>query len=291
MGKALCISGGGALGAYGGGLAQNLAEKGHKWDLIIGTSTGSLLAPLVALGDFKRLREFYTNVTQNDIFKVNPFKSNGKLNLLRAAWRVMRGQKSLGDSSNLQNLIKTAFTIADYTKLREQNKVQVIVTVVNATKKRIEYKSLHDCGYLDFCDWIYASACVPILMSEFIKNGDIYWDGGVMEHTPLNHCLELGYNEVDIIIHREKSPILADWKPKNMFSSISHVIDAMQNEIAKSDITIADAVNSNDLDTLHYPTLSKLRTYFLPYKLTDNSLIFDKKTMNEWWDLGLQRKL
>ena len=276
MKRGLCISGGGAYGAWGGGVAQKLAQNGAKWQVIIGTSTGSLLAPLVALGDFNRLREFYTNVTQKDIFTVNPFQKNGKLNLWRAAWRVLRGQTSIGDSSNLLELIKKGFTEHDYDILNEQDDVQVIVTVVNATKKQIEYKSLHDYTYLDFCDWIYASACVPILMSEFKKDGCVYWDGGVMEHTPLNHALEIGCKEVDVIIHREKAPKIKDWQPKNIFSGFTQVVDCMQLEIAKSDITLAENQSNTGI-----------KTYFLPHKLADNSLLFDKAKMVEWWNLGM----
>jgi len=42
--KALVVSGGGSKGAFGGGVAQYLIEEEKKeYDLLIGTSTGSLL--------------------------------------------------------------------------------------------------------------------------------------------------------------------------------------------------------------------------------------------------------
>ena len=44
MKKALVISGGGSKGAFAGGVAQYLMEEdGQKYDLFLGTSTGSLL--------------------------------------------------------------------------------------------------------------------------------------------------------------------------------------------------------------------------------------------------------
>jgi predicted acylesterase/phospholipase RssA len=45
--KALVISGGGAKGAWAGGFVEYLARKaGMSWDVLIGSSTGSLLVPL-----------------------------------------------------------------------------------------------------------------------------------------------------------------------------------------------------------------------------------------------------
>jgi predicted patatin/cPLA2 family phospholipase len=48
--KALVVSGGGSKGAFGGGVAQYLIEEEKRdYDLLIGTSTGSLLVPFLAL--------------------------------------------------------------------------------------------------------------------------------------------------------------------------------------------------------------------------------------------------
>ena len=55
--RALVISGGGSKGAFAGGVAQYLLEeKNHNYDLLIGTSTGSLLIPHLALGKVDKIR-------------------------------------------------------------------------------------------------------------------------------------------------------------------------------------------------------------------------------------------
>ncbi|HLN96396.1 MAG TPA: patatin-like phospholipase family protein, partial [Flavobacterium sp.] len=72
--KALVISGGGSKGAFAGGVAQYLMEeKKHEYDLMLGTSTGSLLIPHLALGKVDKIRDIYTNVNMKNIFNVNPF--------------------------------------------------------------------------------------------------------------------------------------------------------------------------------------------------------------------------
>ncbi|HSM62892.1 MAG TPA: patatin-like phospholipase family protein, partial [Gillisia sp.] len=67
--RALVISGGGSKGAFAGGVAQYLMEEeGKKYDLFLGTSTGSLLIPHLADGNIKKVYDIYTNVNQRKIF-------------------------------------------------------------------------------------------------------------------------------------------------------------------------------------------------------------------------------
>ena len=79
--RALVISGGGSKGAFAGGVAQYLLENMKiKYDLFIGTSTGSLLISHLALGNIDKIHRIYTNVNMSKIFNVNPFvvkKKNG----------------------------------------------------------------------------------------------------------------------------------------------------------------------------------------------------------------------
>ena len=72
--RALVISGGGSKGAYAGGVAQYLMrEEERHYDMFLGTSTGSLLIPHLAVNDIDKLYDIFTNVQQHDIFSVSPF--------------------------------------------------------------------------------------------------------------------------------------------------------------------------------------------------------------------------
>ncbi len=72
--KALVISGGGSKEAYAGGVAEYLiSEEKSEYDIFIGTSTGSLLLPHLALRKMDKIRTIYTNVNALDIFNINPF--------------------------------------------------------------------------------------------------------------------------------------------------------------------------------------------------------------------------
>lgn len=47
MKNALVISGGGSKGAFAVGAIERLREAGITWDIVVGCSTGALIAPLV----------------------------------------------------------------------------------------------------------------------------------------------------------------------------------------------------------------------------------------------------
>ena len=72
--RALVISGGGSKGAFAGGVAQFLIEGAqHKYDLFVGTSTGSLLISHLALNKLDKIKEIYSSVNQESIFNNCPF--------------------------------------------------------------------------------------------------------------------------------------------------------------------------------------------------------------------------
>jgi hypothetical protein len=52
----------------------------------------------------------------------------------------------------------------------------------------------------------------------------------------------------------------------------------MSREISLSDVAVSKLL-AKDKDV-------KLRFYYTPYKLTDNSLMFDKEQMTKWWQEG-----
>ena len=124
--RALVISGGGNKGAFAGGIAQYLIDDlNRNYDLFLGTSTGSLLLPLLSIGNVAKIKEVFTNVTQDDIFSSNPFRfyrKNGeiksKINHFNILKMFMKNKRTLGESENLRMLIRRSFTYDDFTTLK-----------------------------------------------------------------------------------------------------------------------------------------------------------------------------
>ncbi|MGY0407496.1 MAG: patatin-like phospholipase family protein [Polaribacter sp.] len=287
MKKALVISGGGSKGAFAGGVAQYLMKKENKkYDLFLGTSTGSLMVSHLALGMLDALKELYTNVNQETIFSNNPFKikkvSGEKvvsINYLNTLWNILNGRKTFGESKNLRKLIKKNVTKEMYVKIKELQK-EVVVTVSNLTANQIEYKSINDCSYDDFCDWIWGSCNHVPFMSLLEKEHCQYADGGFGSLVPIREAILRGATEIDAIILETEVTQLNRLPAKNPFSLLFNVFDFMLTHVERHNITIGKlaATNKN----------IKLNLYYTPTVLTTNSLVFDKNLMRKWWESGFK---
>ena len=287
MKKALVISGGGSKGAFGGGVAQYLLKnKKNKYDLFVGSSTGSLMVSHLALGDVDALKRIYTSVNQHSIFSNNPFvikKRHGEkvitINHLNTLWNFINGRKTFGESKNLRKLIKNEITKEIYSQILE-SEVDAVVTVSNLSLNQVEYKSIRDCSYNDFCDWIWASCNYVPFMSLLVKNGCQYADGGFGCLVPIKQAILRGATEIDAIILETEVTQINRMQSKNAFSLLFSVFDFMLEHVERHNITIGKlSAKHNDV---------KLNLYYTPTVLTTNSLIFDKKLMTKWWKAGFK---
>lgn len=285
MKKALVISGGGSKGAFAGGVAQYLLqEKKKKYDLFLGTSTGSLLISHLALGEIDALHNIYTSVGQHSIFNVNPFKIKSKngvhvvsIRHRSTLFNFINGSKTFGESKNLRKLIRKSISPEMYQQLYDSHK-DIVVTVSNLTANRIEYKSIKEYSYDDFCDWIWSSCNYVPFMSLFEKDGHQYADGGFGCLVPIREAILRGAKEIDAIILETEVTQINRIPAKNPFSLMFAVQEFMMEHVEKHNVTIGKlSAKNNDV---------KLNLYYTPTVLTTNSLVFDKKQMTKWWQSG-----
>jgi len=277
--RALCISGGGAKGAWAGGVIQHLLEDQDKdYDLYVGTSTGSLLAPLSSIRELSILKEGYTSITTEDIFSINPFNEDGSVRRWNAIKRLITSKKTIGETDNLRNLIKKHFTEKHFERLYKSDK-EVIAVVSNLTDKRAEFKSSNDNSYEDFVDWLWASCNAPIYTSILEKDGNQYADGAIHQHIPIQVAIENGATEIDVIVlSPEGFGVVKRAMINNLFQYFVRLIEILMRKIAK------DNIDLNKLES-HGREIS-INIYYTPYGLTENSLIFDKEQMLKWWKEG-----
>lgn len=281
MKKGLVISGGGSKGAWAGGVIDYLvSEKQYDWNVVFGTSTGGLLAPLASLGETKRLKDAYTNVNDTDIFSIRPFNSIGKIRVLNAIWRILNNKISLGDAGKLEQLIKKFFTEEDYHKTLDRNKT-VCCVVTNFTSGDTEYKYQNKIDYDNFCDWMKATSAVPIVFDPYINVlNNLYLDGGVTIHVPIQEAIHNQCDEIDIIILRPEKHNSDYWTGHNMWDVLQRTLDLMLESISIHDVIVGQL--EGELDNI------KLNFYYTPYNLTDNSAVFNKEQMIKWWNEGYE---
>ncbi len=283
--RALVISGGGSKGAFAGGVAQYLIEEeGKKYDLFLGTSTGSLLIPHLADGNIEKVYNIYTNVTQKKIFSVNPFivkKKEGReyvtINYFNMFWQFVKKKRTFGESKNLQKEIRKHFSIENFESIKGKA-TDVIVTVSNLSKNRVEYKSIKEFSYADFCDWIWISCNYIPFMSLATKNGYEYADGGLGCVVPIREAIKRGATEVDAIILEAENMEYHKVLGKNPFSLMINLFGFLLDQVEYHDVV------EGKLAALNKKV--KLTTYYTPVQLTENSLVFNKTAMKDWWQQG-----
>lgn len=278
--RALVISGGGSKGAFAGGVAQYLLQnKYKKYDLFIGTSTGSLLIPHLALGKIDKIYNVFTEVCMTEIFNVNPFRvrnNNGieivKINHFNMIKQFLRRKRTFGESKRQLKYIQQCFTISEFEELKSAQ-FDIVISVTNLSQNRAEYKSIHDCTYEEFCDWIWISSNYIPFMSLATRNDCDYGDGGFSSLVPIQQAIIRGATEVDVIVLETEKRTAKIAIGRNPFSLLIDLFRIELDQIEKHDILLGklSAADNN----------VKLNIYYTPIELTHNALIFNKTQMKE----------
>ena len=285
--RALVISGGGSKGAFAGGVAQFLIKECEKkFDIFIGSSAGSLLIPLLSLGETEKLHTIFTTVKQEDIFNINPFivsKKNGvfktSINHLGILRMFVKQKKTFGESLGLREMIRKFLNEEDFLRIKNIGS-DVVVTVANLTTMEVEYKSVKNCNYEDFCDWVWASANVVPFMSLLHKDNCEYGDGGLGNNVPVSRAIAMGATEIDVIILKTAKHEIKNPPVRNALELTERAFNFMLNQIQIDDVTIGRMEGIQKDITLNF--------YQPTETLTANSLIFDPIKMKQWWSIGLE---
>ena len=283
--NALVISGGGSKGAFAGGVAQYLIKDLKKeYDLYFGTSTGSLLVSHLALKKVEKIKEVYTSVNQKSIFSNCPFVIKKKfgedvieINHLNVLRNFMRGSKTFGESKNLKKLIKEVLTEEEFDELQKSSK-NIFVTVSNLSLNTVEYKSIKEYSYDDFCDWVWISCNYIPFMSLVRKEGCEYADGGFAAMIPIEEAIKNGATHVDAIILHTETPLYNRLPARSPFTALTNLFSYMMDRIEYQNIKIGKYEAKFRGATINF--------YYTPSVLTTNSLIFNKEKMKQWWQIG-----
>jgi predicted patatin/cPLA2 family phospholipase len=283
--SALVISGGGSKGAFAGGVAQYLIENDkQEYDIFMGTSTGSLLVSHLAANKINSIKQAFTHVTQASIFSNNPFviKQKGKIvktkiNHFNVIKNFIRGKKTFGESLNLRQLLSKEISPSLFEAIKTTSS-EVVVCVSNLTLNKIEFKSISDCSYDDFIDWIWISCNYLPFMSLVVKNRYEYADGGFGCIIAIEEAIKRGATHVDAIVLTTEEQQLNRMRSRNAFDLLLSTFDFMGNQIYLDNLKVGELLAKK------YNV--KLRLFYTPRVLTTNSLVFNQQEMEQWWSEG-----
>jgi NTE family protein len=229
---ALVLQGGGALGAYQGGVYEELAAAGYDPTWFAGISIGAINAAILAGNPLERrlerLHEFWDLITSSIDWPM--WLGNGDLarqsfNQLSAATAVANGLPGFFTprSPFLQMLGGPSPTsLYDTAPLRVTLERLVDFDLINSGKVRLSLGAVNvERGNYVFFDTtqrrigpehVMASAAIPPSFPAIEIDGEFYWDGGIVSNTPLFHVLEQCLTEdtlvfeVDLFSHAGPMP-------------------------------------------------------------------------------------
>lgn len=213
---ALLLQGGGALGAYQGGVYQGLAEAGLHPDWVAGISIGAINAALIAGNSpearVEKLRSFWQTVTADPLsgWFTAPVRFGGdRARNLANHWHAMaaalHGAPGLFSARSIPPLLAASGT-ADATSFYDTSALKstlerlVDFDRINAGEMRFSVGAVNvttgNFVYFDNCtheirpEHIMASGALPPGFPAIEIDGEHYWDGGLVSNTPLQWVLE-----------------------------------------------------------------------------------------------------
>ena len=229
MSRAIVISGGGSKGAFAVGVLKRLFEvyPNLDFDMIVGTSTGSLMAPLLAMKDIASLETLYSNQKTENI--VNTGRLGDRLN-----------EVSIFDASPLQQLLELTISDQFYEEIKTSGKDIYLTTVCLQTEELV----------------VFTTAENPVTATRYetrkIENADHfrravlasanpgyqYVDGGVREYAGIQMAIDNGATEIFTILLSSGKKEVDTKEYKNLFSILMKTIDIFTDDVGKNDLIV-----------------------------------------------------
>jgi NTE family protein len=183
---AFVLSGGASLGAAQAGMLRALYERGIVPDLLVGSSAGALNAAFVAsraqhVATADELAEVWRALRRSDVFPLRPL----------AALRGLAGRRDhLLDDSRLRSLVERHL---EFERL-EDSPIPLHLVAVDARDGREIRLSRGRT-----LDTVLASSAIPAVFPPVLIGDMRLIDGGVANHTPISHAVELGATTVYVL--------------------------------------------------------------------------------------------
>lgn len=188
--KALVLGGGGAKGSYQIGVFKALRKIGEKFDIVTGSSIGSINGALYAQGDYFLAKRMWKTIKTNDLFNV-PVGETLNLEDYKTLAKeiVSNGGMSFDKATHYLN------KVIDEKRIRK-SKVDYGLVTVSLTKKLQKCLTKGQIPYGKLTDYIAASCiCFPFVETKKI-NGESFIDGGFYDNLPINLAIDMGATEI-----------------------------------------------------------------------------------------------
>lgn len=232
----LCLSGGGVKGAAHIGALKALEEENIKIDCISGTSSGSIVSSLYAMG-----------YTPNEIYLL--FKKFGKeiskvdtLKIIKLIYGLIFKRKiiieGLNSGNKLYKIVQEQASKKEIKQIKDikmpliipsvnlyNGEIYLFTSLENNRKYSDEYITLNN---IEIGRAVQASCSYPgVFCPVNLKNKKLI-DGGVRENTPWKELKELGADKIISIVFEKEEKIKKD---VNMIDCIIKAMEIQSHEL------------------------------------------------------------
>ena len=253
----IALSGGGIRGIAHAGVLKALEENNIKVDIISGTSSGSIIACLYALGYspyyiyilFKRYAKDICELSGMPIISgVGSFIVNKKINIngLNSGEKLEEAFNNLAIKKGIQSI--------------GQIEMPLFIPTVDISKSReFVFSSIKNEEYINDIEIgkaIHASSAFPVVFKPCEYKDHLFVDGGVLDNIPIKILKD---NDADKVIAVRFDSDTVN-KESNIMDITMKTIDIMGNKLCDehlemSDFTLtipSDGTGLLDVDKLDY---------------------------------------
>lgn len=197
MRRAIALCGGGTKGAYELGVWQALKELDIDYQIVTGTSIGSITGALMVTRDYDMACELWNSITLEDVMKdgVNLTTTIEGMYNQREQIRPFLKKYVKNKGADISPFIEFIDRMIDEDKVRQSDIDFGLVTVQVSSLKSMELtKEEIPNGKLK--DFIMASSSIFPVFPMHKIDGETYLDGCYYDNLPIDLALKMGADEV-----------------------------------------------------------------------------------------------
>lgn len=283
MGIGISLSGGGIRGIAHAGVLKALEDNNIKVDAIAGTSAGSIVATLYAMG----FKPYYIYILfkkyAKDIINIkNKIFLNGIKNYIKCKKIGLNG---LNDGSMMENMYNELAKTKGF-KLIGDIKMPLVISTVDIGEAK-EYiftncapKDNYDDKYItevEIGKAVRASSSFPAIFCPLEYKKHLFMDGGVLDNIPTEELKKV-YDGKIISVNFKADPVQENY---DVMDIIMKTLDVMGNKLSENSINISDFVLTVPTDRTGLLDIKKMDKCFeYGYKTTIENLSKIKELSN-----------
>ena len=249
----LALSGGGIRGIAHAGVLKALEEDNIKIDIIGGTSAGSMVASLYAIGYtpdeiFESFLRNHSKIIGDNKFNIfsgmkHFISKNKRSNGFRNGKSIEEVFEKLAHIKNVDNINEIKMPIVIPTVDIMDSKEYIFT---NYIPEKLDNKENRYINNISIGEAIRASSSFPAMFNICNINTHSFVDGGALDNIPVGEVKKQGADKI-IAIKFKGDKINAN---SNFFDIIMKTIDIMGNKIIEKDLEKSDyilEININDI--------------------------------------------